>query len=91
MAATGFRTMPPSGTASGYVGFDVMAMLVAPTLLYAAAKLKPKRATRRVHEARAGRCIEERRELAAAEDPPWGRRFGHLVARPDANLARLNE
>ena len=37
---------PPSGAASGYVGFDVMAMLVAPTLVYAAAKLKPKRATR---------------------------------------------
>ena len=40
---------PPSGAASGYVGFDVMAMLVAPRLLYTAAKLK--RATRRVHEA----------------------------------------
>jgi hypothetical protein len=38
---------PPSGAASGYVGFDVMATLIAPTLLYAAAKLKPKRATRR--------------------------------------------
>ena len=37
---------PPSGAASGYVGFDVMAMLVAPTLVYAAAKLTPKRATR---------------------------------------------
>jgi hypothetical protein len=37
---------PPSGAASGYVGFDVMAMLVAPTFVYAAAKLKPKRATR---------------------------------------------
>jgi hypothetical protein len=43
---------PPSGAASGYVGFDVMAMLVAPTLVDAAAKLNPKRATRRVHEAR---------------------------------------
>jgi hypothetical protein len=43
---------PPSGAASGYVWFDVMAMLVAPTLVSAAAKLKPKRATRRVHEAR---------------------------------------
>jgi hypothetical protein len=41
---------PPSGAASGYVGFDVMAMLVAPTLLYTAAKLK--RATRHAHEAR---------------------------------------
>ncbi|HTP23945.1 MAG TPA: hypothetical protein VMJ65_30365 [Solirubrobacteraceae bacterium] len=38
---------PPSGAASGYVGFDVMAMLVAPTLVYAAAQLKPKRAPRR--------------------------------------------
>ena len=37
---------PPSGAASGYVGFDVLAMLIAPTLLYAAAKLKPKQATR---------------------------------------------
>jgi len=37
---------PPSGAASGYVAFDVMASLVAPTLLYAAAKLKPKRVTR---------------------------------------------
>ena len=36
---------PPSGAASGYVGFDVLAMLIAPTLLYAAAKLKPKQAT----------------------------------------------
>jgi hypothetical protein len=43
---------PPSGAASGYVGFDMMAMLVAPTLVCAAAKLKPKRANRRVHEAR---------------------------------------
>src|SRR5215469_6798794 len=36
---------PPSGAASGYVAFDVMAMLVAPPLVYAAAKLKPTRAT----------------------------------------------
>ena len=41
---------PPSGAASGYVGFDVMATLVAPTLVYTAARIK--RATRRVHEAR---------------------------------------
>ncbi len=39
---------PPSGAASGYVGFDLGAMLVAPTLVSAAAKLKPKRASRRV-------------------------------------------
>jgi hypothetical protein len=43
---------PPSGAASGYVGFDVMAMLVAPTLVCAAARLRPKRATRRLDEAR---------------------------------------
>jgi hypothetical protein len=43
---------PLNGAASGYVAFDVMAMLVAPTLVYAAAKLKPKRATRRVHDSR---------------------------------------
>jgi hypothetical protein len=37
---------PPSGVASGYVWFDVMALLVAPWLVYAAGTLKPKRATR---------------------------------------------
>jgi hypothetical protein len=82
---------PPSGAASGYVGFDVMAMLVAPTLVHAAAKLKPKRAPRRVHEGRkpVGASADER-ELAAAEEPPRGRRSAHLLSRPDANLARLN-
>ena len=39
---------PPSGAASGYVWFDVMAMLVAPTLVGVAAKLKPKRFLRPV-------------------------------------------
>ena len=64
---------PPSGAASGYVGFDVMAMLVAPTLVYAAAKLKPKRATRRVHKAREPvGALADGRELAAAEEPPRG-------------------
>jgi len=33
---------PPSGAAIGYVWFDVMAMLVAPTFVYAAAKLNAK-------------------------------------------------
>ena len=37
---------PPSGVASGYVWFDVMALLVAPRLVYAAGRLKPKLATR---------------------------------------------
>ena len=37
---------PPSGVASGYVWFDVMGLLVAPVLLYAAGMLKPKRAIR---------------------------------------------
>ncbi|HLY87301.1 MAG TPA: hypothetical protein VKO84_12455 [Gaiellaceae bacterium] len=37
---------PPSGVASGYVWFDVMALLVAPWLVYAAGRLKPKRWTR---------------------------------------------
>jgi hypothetical protein len=37
---------PPSGVASGYVWFDVMALLVAPWLLYGAGMLKPKRAIR---------------------------------------------
>jgi hypothetical protein len=37
---------PPSGVASGYVWFDVMALLVAPWLVYVAGTLKPKRATR---------------------------------------------
>jgi hypothetical protein len=76
---------PPSGAASGYVGFDVMAMLVAPTLVYAAAKLKPKRATRRVHKAREPvGALADGRELAAAQEPPRGPRFGHLLSRPDA-------
>jgi hypothetical protein len=34
---------PPSGVASGYVWFDVMALLVAPWLVYAPGRLKPKR------------------------------------------------
>jgi hypothetical protein len=34
---------PPSGVASGYVWFDVMALLVAPWLVYASGRLKPKR------------------------------------------------
>jgi len=34
---------PPSGVASGYVWFDVMAMLVAPWLLLAAQSLRPRR------------------------------------------------
>ena len=33
---------PPSGVASGYVWFDVMALLVAPWLVYFAGTLKPK-------------------------------------------------
>ena len=38
---------PPSGVASGYVWFDVMALLVAPWLVYVAAgRLNPKRWTR---------------------------------------------
>jgi len=37
---------PPSGVASGYVWFDVMALFVAPWLVYAAGMLKPKLATR---------------------------------------------
>ncbi|HZD87318.1 MAG TPA: hypothetical protein VE088_04870 [Gaiellaceae bacterium] len=38
---------PPSGVASGYVWFDVMALLVAPWLVYAVGgTLKPKRSTR---------------------------------------------
>jgi hypothetical protein len=37
---------PPSGVASGYVWFDVMALLVAPWLLYSAGTLNPKRARR---------------------------------------------
>ena len=38
---------PPSGVASGYVWFDVMALLVAPLLVYfAGGTLKPKRWTR---------------------------------------------
>jgi hypothetical protein len=32
---------PPSGVASGYVWFDVMAMLLAPWLIYAGGRLKP--------------------------------------------------
>ena len=34
---------PPSGVASGYVWFDVMALLVAPWLVYAGGTLNPKR------------------------------------------------
>jgi hypothetical protein len=37
---------PPSGVASGYVWFDVMAVLVAPWFVYASGRLKPKRWTR---------------------------------------------
>ena len=37
---------PPSGVASGYVWFDVMALFVAPWLVYAAGTLKPKRLSR---------------------------------------------
>ena len=37
---------PPSGVASGYVWFDVMALLVAPWLVYTAGRLKPKLVTR---------------------------------------------
>jgi hypothetical protein len=37
---------PPSGVASGYVWFDVMAMLIAPWLVYAAGRLNPKLDTR---------------------------------------------
>jgi hypothetical protein len=37
---------PPSGVASGYVFFDVMALLVAPWLVYAAGTLNPKRLSR---------------------------------------------
>jgi hypothetical protein len=43
---------PPSGVASGYVWFDVMALLVAPWLVYAAGRLNPKRATRSSGERR---------------------------------------
>jgi hypothetical protein len=43
---------PPSGVASGYVWFDVMAMLVAPWLVYVAGTLKPKLATRSSGERR---------------------------------------
>jgi hypothetical protein len=38
---------PPSGVASGYVWFDVMALLVAPYLVLAAAQLDRRRAVRR--------------------------------------------
>ncbi len=38
---------PPSGVASGYVWFDVMALLVAPYLVRAAAQLDRRRAVRR--------------------------------------------
>jgi hypothetical protein len=83
---------PPSGAASGYVGFDVMAMLVAPTLLYAAGKLKPKRATGRVHEAREPvGAIGDGGNWRLQKTLPRGRRFGHLLSWPDANLARLSE
>jgi hypothetical protein len=83
---------PPSGAASGYVWFDVMAMLVAPTLVYAAAKLKPKRASRRVDDVRnpVG-ALADGRELPIAEERPRRRRLGRLVSSPDADLARLNE
>ena len=37
---------PPSGVASGYVFFDVVALLIAPWLVYAAGTLKPKRLSR---------------------------------------------
>jgi hypothetical protein len=37
---------PPSGVASGYVWFDVMALLLAPWLVYVSGRLKPNRATR---------------------------------------------
>ena len=37
---------PPSGVASGYVWFDVMALLLAPWLVYVSGMLNPKRATR---------------------------------------------
>jgi hypothetical protein len=37
---------PPSGVASGYVWFDVMALLLAPWLVYVAGTLNPKRWTR---------------------------------------------
>jgi hypothetical protein len=43
---------PPSGVASGYVWFDVMALFVAPALVYAAGTLNPKRATRSSGERR---------------------------------------
>jgi hypothetical protein len=62
---------PPSGAASGYVGFDVMAMLLAPTLLSTAAKINPKQATRPAHQAREPvGALADRRESAAAEQPP---------------------
>jgi hypothetical protein len=37
---------PPSGVASGYVFFDVMALLVAPLLVYVAGTVNPKRLSR---------------------------------------------
>jgi hypothetical protein len=37
---------PPSGVASGYVWFDVMALALAPWLVYAAGTLKPNRLSR---------------------------------------------
>jgi hypothetical protein len=37
---------PPSGVASGYVWFDVMALLIAPLLVYVAGTVNPKRDTR---------------------------------------------
>jgi hypothetical protein len=74
------------------VGFDVMAILVAPTLVYAAAKLKPKRAIQSVTR-RANRSVRWRTkgELPAAEEPSRGRGLGDLLPNPDANLARQNE
>ena len=64
---------PPSGVASGYVWFDVMALLVAPWLVYAAGTLKPKRATRSSGDVRSSiRLIEPIGTISASGESPSG-------------------
>jgi hypothetical protein len=66
-------------------------MLVAPTLAGAATKLKPKRAPRRVHEARkpVGPSADRRNWRLRKSRP--GVVDPDTSFAPDANLARLNQ
>ncbi len=80
---------PPSGVASGYVWFDVMAMLVAPSLLSLAARLAIPRGQARARP----RYRTVTRKCAAAQAAPVAATpvvpAGFVIARegsPEASL-----